>query len=353
MKFSNIVTKITKINKRRSYIFQSKASRIDFSLSENPTETISTKTRMALIRNIGKVNIYPLAEIEVLRKKIAKKFKLRPSNIGLGAGLEQVIENCFKTLINPGDQVIIPNPSFWLFEKSALLTNAKPVFVKPAKNFSLDLEACQKMNNKKAKLIIFSNPNNPTGQVIPKTVLENFIRAVTPTWVIIDEANIEFGGKSLVSKVKTFKNLIVLRTFSKALGLAGLRIGFCSGPVDFIKFFRQISQPAPVTSLSCLAAKAVLSDADFIKKTKKFTKEQRKLLIKALKKANIQVFPSQANNILIKTDWNSFRKFLKQNNISLVDASCFRGIPKGCFRITPRSKAKNKQLISLLQNYKK
>lgn len=353
MKFSNIVSKIRKSNKKRGYIFQEKSSELDFSLSENPTGKISSKVKTAILRNIEKINVYPLAEIEDLRKAVAKKFKLKPENIAFGAGLEQVLENSFKTILNPGDQVIIPNPSFWLFEKSALLINAKPVFVKPGRNFSLDLETSQRIINKKTKLVIFSNPNNPTGQVIPKSILENFVKSVSPTMVIIDEANIEFGGQSLINKVKEFKNLIVLRTFSKALGLAGLRIGFCAGRAEFIETFNQVSQPAPITSLSCFAAKAVLTDESSVKKTKIFVEKQRKLLIKALKNTGIKVFSTQANNILIKTNCQKFKKFLKENKISLVDASCFRDIPPGCFRISPRSEAKNKQLIRLLQKYKK
>jgi histidinol-phosphate aminotransferase len=350
---SKASTIISKINKKRAYILKNKSSSLDFSLSENPLEKIPIGVIVGIIKNINSVNQYPLKAIQSLKKEIANQFKINIKNVGVGAGLEQVIENCFKTIVNPKDEVIIPNPSFYVFGKSAFLVGAKPRFVKPGTNFSLDLSKTAKEISCKAKLIIFSNPNNPTGQVISNKEIISLANEVAPIIVIVDEANIEFGGKSLISEKNLPKNIIILRTFSKAYGLAGLRIGICIGSPRFINAFNQISQSVPVSNLSCAAAIAGLKDKNFIKKTKEFTKKERTKLINAFKRNKIEVFPSQANNILINTDYTKFKKFLDKNNVGFIDASCFRDIPKGCFRVSIRTKEKNKKLVTLLQNYKK
>jgi len=346
-RFSTPVLNIEKVN-QKGYVFQKKAS-LDFSLSENPMESFPKGVKSAIIKSINQLNTYPTLEKEELKTILAKNFSLKKESVALGNGLEQIIDNVVRVLIDPNDEVIIPCPAFFLFEKAALLSRAKIVFIKPNKNISLNLDACQKKAGPKTKLIILSNPNNPTGQLIAKKKLIAFIKKVSPVIVLVDEANIEFSNTGLIKEVKKIKNLIILRTFSKAFGLAGLRTGFAVANPQLIKAIENITQPVPINILACAAITKALKDTTFLKKTKAFTKKECLFLVKSLKNLGITVFPSQANNILIQTDFAKFNSFLKRNNVSVVDASCFKGLNKGFFRISPRSEKKNKKLISLLQ----
>ncbi len=326
------------------YAFNKKL-KIDLSLSENPLGC-SPKVFSILKRNIKKVVEYPDPTSSALTSAISKRFKVSKEQILISNGSENLIDLVCRVLIKARNEVVLPELTFPLFERVILLAEGKPVFVKMKKNFQIDLQALKNRTNKKTKLIIICNPNNPTGKIINRDDLANFVKNVAPIPVLVDEANIEFGGKSIVSEVKNRKNLLVLRTLSKAFGLAGLRVGVLIGPKKLINKLKPFIQPFALNSFVENAAIAALEDKKFIEKTKSFMAEERKFLTDELRKREFMVFNSEANNILVEVNRifpnpKEFIKLLNKNSVSVVSGNSFRGLDNRFIRLSPRSRKTN------------
>lgn len=333
------------------YAFNKKL-KIDLSLSENPLGC-SPRVFNVLKKNIKNIVEYPDPTSAELTSALAKKFKISKEQILLGNGSESLIDLICRVFIKLKDEVVLPELTFPLFERAILLANGRPVFVKMRNNFQIDLQAFKKRVNKNTKLIIICNPNNPTGKVIDRNEILSFVESVKPVPVLVDEANIEFGGKSISSAIKKQNNLLVLRTFSKAFGLAGLRIGILIGPKARIKKLTQFKQPFPLNSLVEKAVIAAVEDKRFIEKTKNFMSEERKFLTDELRKREFMVFNSEANNILVEVNRifssaTQFVKLLNKNEVSVVNGKSFRGLDDRFIRVSPRSRKTNLQFLKVV-----
>ena len=323
---------------------------VDISLSENPLGC-SPRTLMAL--KSSPISQYPDPKLVKLKRAISQCFKVPVATISIGNGSEALIDLIPRILLDPQNEAIIPETTFPLFEKGVVLAGGKPVFSKMKKDFSIDLEDIKKKITKKTKLIFLCNPNNPTGKVLKGQKIIKFVRNVSPLMVLVDEANIDFAGQSVMKDVKRLKNLIVLRSFSKGPGLAGLRIGFCVGPREFIKVLERARQPFPVSVLSEKAAIASLQDKKFIEKSKKFMKQQRGFLTEELRQRGFKVIDSSSNNILVKVDGffdssTRLTRLLSQKGVSVVDGVNFRGLGKSFIRITPGLTKTNKKFLKVI-----
>lgn len=343
--FNGKIMKLPKL-----YAFNKKF-KIDLSLSENPLGC-SPLVFNALKQDIKNVVKYPNPTSSNLASALAKKFQISKKLVLVGNGSESLIDLVCRVLLKPKDEALLPKITFPLFEKAILLTKGKPIFVKMKRNFQIDLRAIKKRVNKQTRLIIVCNPNNPTGKVINRNNLINFVKGVKIP-VLIDEANIEFGGKSVVSAVRKFNNLMVLRTFSKAFGLAGLRIGVLFGPKTLIEKFRQFSQPFPLNSFTQKAATSALEDKKFIKKSREFMDQERMFLIDELRKREFMVFNSEANNILVEVNRifpsaTQFVNLLNKNDVSVVSGKSFRGLEDRFIRISPRLRKTNRSFLRVI-----
>ncbi|HCE30664.1 MAG: Histidinol-phosphate aminotransferase [Candidatus Daviesbacteria bacterium GW2011_GWB1_39_5] len=329
-----------------------KKLKIDLSLSENPLGCSPSVFRV-LRKNINLITEYPDPYATKLISSFSKRFKVSEKQILLGNGSESLIDLVCRVLLNPEDEVVLPELTFPLFEKAILLNKGKPVFIKMKEDFQIDLQALKNRASKNTKLIIVCNPNNPTGKSLKPVMLLDFIKSVKPIPVLVDEANIEFGGKSIIRTVKRNINLLVLRTFSKAYGLAGLRIGFLAGPNNLITRLKQFSQPFPLNSFVEQAAITALEDQDFLEKTKNFMTEEREFLTSELRKRNFTVFESEANNLLVKVNSifssaTRFVQFLNKNEVSVVNGKSFRGLGDSFIRISPRRRKTNRLFLKTI-----
>lgn len=333
------------------YAFNKKL-KIDLSLSENPLGC-SPRVFSVLKRNIENVVEYPDPTTSSLITTLAKNFKVTKEQILLGNGSENLIDLVCRALIEPKDQVVLPQLTFPLFERAILVAKGQPIFAKMEKNFQIDLQALKDGINKQTKFIIICNPNNPTGKLIGRDDLLNFVESVKPIPVLVDEANIEFGGKSVVSEVRKNDNLMVLRTFSKGFGLAGLRVGVLVGPKNLIEKFKQFSQPFPLNSFVENAAVVALEDKKFIQMTQTFMAEERRFLTDELRKREFMVFNSEANNLLVEVNRiflsaTQFVKLLNENDVSVVNGKSFRGLGDRFIRISPRTRKTNVKFIKVI-----
>lgn len=336
---------------RKLYAFGKKLP-IDLSLSENPLGC-SPKV-IETLKEVSQKDCfdYPDPENTKLVNELAKKFEINQDMILVSNGSESLIKLLAEVVIEKGDEVVIPALTFPMFEVASQLAGANVVLSKMNQNFDIDLNDINKRITSKTKLVFLCNPNNPTGKILNKKAIIKFVNQ-TDAFVIVDEANIEFGGESVIQEVNELDNLIVLRTFSKGYGLAGLRVGFCVANSKVIQALKMVNQPFPVSSLVQKAAVVALKDINFMIKTKNFMSKERKFLTGALFQRGFEVIESKANNLLVKVtpifeSSDEFVSKLSEEGVSVVNGTAFRSLEGKFVRVSPRLRETNKQFIKKL-----
>ncbi|OGE64745.1 histidinol-phosphate transaminase [Candidatus Daviesbacteria bacterium RIFCSPLOWO2_02_FULL_36_7] len=341
----------TQVSFRKLYAFGEKLP-IDLSLSENPLGC-SPKVIMAL-KDVSPKDFfdYPDPDSQDLKNTLSKMFQINSEDIFVANGSEAIIKLLPQAILKPNDEVIIPKLTFPMFEKAVQLVGGKVVFSEMTADFDINLADIRKRITKNTKLIFLCNPNNPTGKIIPKDKILEFARSIN-ILVVVDEANIEFGGDTVIRESQDINNLIVLRTFSKGFGLAGLRIGFCVAKPSVVERLKQIGQPFPVSSIAQKLAITALKDKKFMSKTKRFMKQEKEFLTRELENRGFKVIKSEANNLLVKINpiFESSTDFVRRLNsrgVSVVDGINFDGVGIKFVRISPRLRDTNIQLLKAI-----
>ncbi len=294
---------------------------IKLASNENPLGP-SPLAMQAIAEQIGKLHRYPDASAYYLKQRLSRHLGLSPEQLICGNGSDEILELLVRAFLLPGQEVISATPSFLMY--GLLTQGAGGVFQPvPLKDFRVDLPAVVQAITARTKLIIINNPNNPTGTVIYRTEWEDFLAALPPqVLVVVDEAYIEFVDHPEVphglAYVQENRPLIGLRTFSKAYGLAGLRIGYGYGPSALIGYLDRLRSPFNVNSLAQAAALAALDDHEFLARTQHLVKEGLAFFCRELDHLGIAYIPSQANFLLIRVDRNSrevYEQMLRQGVI--------------------------------------
>jgi len=294
---------------------------IKLASNENPLGP-SPKAMAAVSQSLENMHRYPDAHAYYLRQKLADKFGLAMNRVMVGNGADELIELAAQTFLSPGETVIIPEHAFLLYETFTLSFDGKVVLV-PLSEFSVDLEAIRNAVTPQTKLIFINNPQNPTGKAIVKDELAHFLNELpSDVMVALDEAYIEFSTDpdvgSGVELLDAYPFLIVLRTFSKIYGLAGLRLGYGFGSEATIEALNRTRQPFNVNSLAQAAGLAALDDDEFVEKTRTLTKEGLAYLYRELTRLSLAYIPTQTNFLLIKTPLGAqttYKRMLEQGVI--------------------------------------
>lgn len=271
--------------------------------NENPLGP-SPRVISALAETLGEIHLYPEASYLTLREAIGKKFSVSPEEVILGNGSNEIIEFIFKAYIDEDDTIIVSKPSFLMYEKFAQIYGIKTVEVALRKDYKHDLESILKAVSPNTKAIFLDHPHNPTGSTLTWDEFTDFLKEVPQSCLIIlDEAYGDFvEDPNVIRGIELFKkypNLIVLRTFSKAYGLAGLRLGFGIAQNPIIDNLNRVRQPFNVNILALKAGLAVLEDSEYVKKYIKLVSDGRNFLQKELELLGFKVYPSQANFIMV------------------------------------------------------
>ncbi len=280
------------------------AGSIKLASNENPLGP-SPKALEALREKLGTLHRYPDGSGYYLRRRIAEKFKVPMDGVVLGNGSNEIIELVIRTFVRPGLEVIVPNPSFLVYRLSVQCVGGTVVSV-PLRDMRIDLEGVLKAVTDRTRLIFINNPNNPTGTVLPKSEFEAFLDRVPPdVLLVIDEAYIEFADPE-----KTFAGLdylhrrgpwiVVARTFSKAYGLAGLRVGYGVMDPAVADYLHRVRQPFNVSTPAQAAALAALDDDAFLEKSRALVREELPRLYERLLEMGLEALPTQANFFLIR-----------------------------------------------------
>jgi histidinol-phosphate aminotransferase len=294
---------------------------IKLASNENPLGP-SPKAIRAINENVNKVHRYPDGSCYYLKQKLAEKFGLPMDRIIVGNGSNEIIRLVVHLFLSPDEEVIIPLPTFLLYEKVVGSFAGKVVTV-PLSNFSIDLPAILKAVSSKTKLIFISNPNNPTGKALKKEEISRFLQSLPPDVVVVlDEAYIEFvtdpNVASTVAFLGTYPLLVVLRTFSKAYGLAGLRIGYGFASEMITNGMNLVRQPFSANYLAQVGALAALDDDEFVEKTRTVTRDGLAFLYSELDRIGLEYVTTQTNFFLIKTPLGAgetYRRMLEEGVI--------------------------------------
>ena len=242
-------------------------------------------------------HIYPDPEQRELRKALEEYTGISRRHIVCGSGSDELIDLILRLFLKSGDEVINCSPTFGMYPFSTDVCGGKVVDVPRSEDFTLDMDGIKKALNEKTKVIFIASPNNPTGNTITKQEIMGLID--TGKMVVVDEAYFEFSNVTIAGLVPTYSNLIVLRTFSKWAGLAGLRIGYGIFPVEVVSYLMKIKQPYNVNVAAQAAVLASLADIDYLRDNVGKIKAERTRLSGKLKEMDwLSPYPSQANFIL-------------------------------------------------------
>ena len=275
---------------------------IKLASNENPWGP-SPKAISAIKRSLSGVNRYPDAQGFYLKKGLANFFGLSLENFVLGNGSDELIDLVIKTLLEADENIVTSEGTFLEYEIIAQVNDRK-LKKAPLRYFKYDLEAMLKLVNKKTKLVFIANPNNPTGTYVTKYEVAEFINALPEKVVVVfDEAYDAFidvdDYPNSLSYLKKKKKVIMLKTFSKAYGLAGLRLGYAIAAPELTAYLERVRQPFNVNLLAQVAGVAALEDKDFLAKTRRLTLAGKDFIYQGLSKMGLGYVPSVANFILI------------------------------------------------------
>lgn len=324
---------------------------VNLSLTENP---LGFSYTVLEVIDKEKLNIshYPDPYHTDLRKALSKKFKIHEKNFIFGTGADGLIENIVRILINIGEKVVMPDLSFLNASFATIIAGGEVVFSKMTDDFHIDLDDLKSKIDDQTKMVFLCNPNNPTGLIESKEDILDLVKS-TDVLVVIDEANIEFGGESVIGYVNDFENLIVIRTFSKGYGLAGMRIGYCAGNEELMYYIWRLRPPFTNTYLAQKVALAALEDEDHIEKSREYVSKEREYLIEELSKRGFKLIPSVANCFLVKVtplfkSSTEFNELLHKNDCTVVDGKYFRDLDTDYVRVAPRQHSINEKFIGIV-----
>ncbi|MGD2106712.1 MAG: histidinol-phosphate transaminase [Nitrosopumilaceae archaeon] len=327
---------------------------VDFSSNINPLGP-SPKAVKAIKNNSGIWSVYPDSESSKLRKILQKYTKIPESQIVVGNGATEIIYNFCRAFLSSKTKVLIPIPNFGEYEAASKLSGAKVSYFK-----TMDLE--KDIDDFISRIpisgcIFICNPNNPTGCLISKINLKKIILLAQErnSLVFVDECFIELVPKhdeSILSMIKKFENLVILRSLTKSFGLAGIRIGYGIGSKKLISILNKIKIPWNVSGLAQLAAAESISTPNYLVESKKLIlKELNYLKTNISKLEKFECLDSVANFILIKSKINStlLQKKLLKKNILIRDCSSIRGLDNNFIRIAVKTRRENQKLLRALK----
>ena len=323
--------------------------------NENPIGP-SKKVVEAIKGNLHLISQYPETNLEELKEKVALYSGVDSSNIIIGGdGADEILDVLGKTLIEPGDEFIVPLPSYMYYEFTLKIHGGVPVYAKwDMEKNKLDVESIIAALSEKTKIIFLCTPNNPSGTLIDKEDIKRVLES-TDALVVADEAYFEFSEVDNVDLLDDYDNLLLLRTFSKVFGLSGMRIGYAISNPEFIEYMHRVKPVFSLTKLSYVAASAVLDDEEYIKKSIEIGIQSREFLYENMSKFDkLEVYPSKSNYLLVgvkKTGMTSseFAEELLKRGVIVRDCASFKGLDEYWIRVSVGTMEEDARFIEILE----
>ena len=322
--------------------------RLDF----NENTTGCSKAALAALRRLSSQELAMYPEYQEPTKVLARYFGGRASEILLTNGGDDALRVFFDTFVEPGSHILICEPTFPMYRYYAEIAGARVEALRYSANMGFPLRAVLKALKKKPRVFFLANPNNPTGTLVDKSTIQKILHTATHTVVVLDEAYADFSGLTVVPWIRRHANLFVAKTFSKTVGLAGLRLGAVMAQARSLALVRRAMPPFPVNTAALVASVAAIRERRTIARYIRETIRLRNWFAAELVKRKVCVFPSAGNFLLV--DFGAagpgFFRRCTQNGILLRERS--KDLGPGFARITIGTPAELKTLLRILDGKK-
>ncbi|MBI2933503.1 MAG: histidinol-phosphate transaminase [Planctomycetes bacterium] len=291
------------------------------------------------------LNQYPSGTSDALRSAIAREFEVAPEEVIVGCGSDEVLETIAKAFLDPGDVVATPSPSFVMYAFYGRIHLGTVVEVPLREGFALDVDA---LLSTRAKITFVATPNNPTGNAFDASGIDRLVKQARGL-VVIDEAYGAFCGQEYARTLRR-DNVIVVRTFSKSHGLAGLRVGFGIGPRGVIDRLMAVKTPFTVGTMTERIAIAALADGAYVEESRRMILTEKPWLTERLRSLGLGPRPTDANFMLVDVGRPArpLVEALRKRDILVRDMSDFRGLANH-FRVTIGRREHNERLVEALR----
>lgn len=324
--------------------------------NENPWGP-SPKAMQAIKEEIKSINRYPESQLHELVSEIAKYSGVKDSQVIIGGdGADEIIDVLAKTFIDAGDEFIVPLPSYMYYEYLLKQYGAKPVYAKwDLTENRLVVESIYDSISPKTRMIFLCSPNNPTGTLIDKEILAEIAAKNPDILIVIDEAYFEYSEVTNRDLIDEYDNIFIIRTMSKVLGLAGMRIGYGLACSQIIEYMHRIKPVFSLTRLSFAAALNTFRDTEYIAESIRKGIESRQYLYDETSKIKgLKVFPSKSNFMLIDIRDTGFTaaelaEELMKRGVIVRDCTSFKGLDEYWIRISICTLEEDKRFIEILK----
>ena len=304
-----------------------------------------------LVKELGNefyLNVYPDDSYFDLKKAISDYVGCKVSNICVGNGSSELLDLCVKTFVDTDELLLSLDPTFSLYSIYAKIVNSRYMGAGEGNDFAIDIkEVIKVIKENNPKLTIVCNPNNPTGTVIKRDKVLEIVKA-TDEIVIVDEAYMEFGEESVVDEIENYKNLIVVKTLSKAFSMAGIRTGYLLANEELVKTVEKVRPPYNLNSISAFLATKALQQKDKMLVYVQQIKKEREKVFNTLLDMNIKAFPSGANFIFFKSDIENLEDKLIKEDVLIRK---FGGKLDNHYRVTIGTENENNEFIKAMKKF--
>ena len=320
--------------------------------NENPLGT-SEKVKEVVGNLVNEMNMYPDASSFDFKEALSKKLNIDKDMIFCGAGSDSLINVICEVFLDKEDESIMAEITFPRYESNTKLMGAKAIKI-PLKNNGLDLDAMVEAITEKTKIIWFCNPNNPTGGIFTKAELNSVLNRIPKDVIIVmDEAYGEYVTSeeypNSLELIKSYQNIIILKTLSKAYGLAALRFGYGIANEEIVDYMNRVINSFDVNLFAQKAAVAAIEDDEFINKVKNFNEEQREVLYLEFEKMGLKYIKSEANFIMVNVngDDKPIHEYLLRHGY-IIRPGYLLDMP-GWIRVSLGTKEQNLEFCKLLR----
>ncbi len=328
---------------------------IKLASNENPLG-VSPKALQAMHETLARGNLYPDAASFDLRSAIAERFGLSIAEVAVGNGADDLILQLSMAYLEDGDEVVISRSSFPIYDAYAAAMRARVVKTPLARDYRIDLDAMAEAITDRTKIVVACNPNNPTGTIVTAEELDAFVRRVPDgALIVLDEAYVEMVDSDAFPDSLTYvregrPNLLVLRTFSKVYGLAGIRLGYAFAEPETIAALLRVKTVFNVSVIAQAAGIAALNDDEFLRRSVEVNRAGREYLCREFERLGLEYAESHTNFVLIRIGPSAVQIYERLLERGIIVRPCVNFDLPEFLRISIGTKEQNERLIGALED---
>jgi histidinol-phosphate aminotransferase len=335
------------VREMREYHSPLSSPDIDLRLDMNESTTGCSPRVLAKLNSMDARTLAKYPRREDGEKLVAESLGVAPAQLLLTNGADEAIDLLCRAYLEAGDEIVIVVPTFAMYEVFAQMEDARVVRVATGPEFSFPTQGVLDALNSKTRIVVICNPNNPTGVAVARADMLKIIQAAPDAAILLDEAYFDFYGQTLIDQTGKLPNLFIARTFSKAYGLAGLRLGVMIGDQEQMSVLRRMASPFNVNAFAIECLAEALADRQFVAGYVSQIIASRDWLRRELEQLQFKCWPSEGNFILCRfgEDKKGILEALQSRSISLRN----RPDCEGCVRITIGTQAEMERLVAELK----